>query len=201
MNRREKAWIPVVIGGVRTGVRPDEGRGRFPCKRAGVRPRSRQPVRSQVQARQTLARSGAEGDMAPAAAICGGEYGLAKASSALATGSEYAHASCDRRKTLRPLANRLQPIPPYFQPPNPGRPQSADWQLREPEFQRRDKWIRNAPRWKFPGSASILCSATIWMGTQRQSVSCPRIFWTPICPTGGIHDEVEHEPNRNQRCE
>ena len=32
-------------------------------------------------------------------------------------------------------------------------------------------------------------------------VSCPRIFWTPICPTGGIHDEVEHEPNRNQRCE
>ena len=33
------------------------------------------------------------------------------------------------------------------------------------------------------------------------SLSCPRIFWTPICPTGGIHDEVEHEPNRNQRCE
>ena len=33
------------------------------------------------------------------------------------------------------------------------------------------------------------------------AVSCPRIFWTPICPTGGIHDEVEHEPNRNQRCE
>jgi len=33
------------------------------------------------------------------------------------------------------------------------------------------------------------------------NVSCPRIFWTPICPTGGIHDEVEHEPNRNQRCE
>lgn len=32
-------------------------------------------------------------------------------------------------------------------------------------------------------------------------LSCPRIFWTPICPTGGIHDEVEHEPNRNQRCE
>ncbi|MBM3532563.1 MAG: alpha/beta fold hydrolase [Alphaproteobacteria bacterium] len=32
-------------------------------------------------------------------------------------------------------------------------------------------------------------------------VSCPRIFWTPICPTGGIYDEVEHEPNRNQRCE
>ena len=32
-------------------------------------------------------------------------------------------------------------------------------------------------------------------------VSCPRIFWTPICPTGGIHDEVEHDPNRNQRCE
>ena len=32
-------------------------------------------------------------------------------------------------------------------------------------------------------------------------VSCPRIFWTPICPTGGIHDEVEHDPNRNHRCE
>ena len=32
-------------------------------------------------------------------------------------------------------------------------------------------------------------------------LSCPRIFWTPICPTGGIHDEVEHDPNRNQRCE
>ena len=37
--------------------------------------------------------------------------------------------------------------------------------------------------------------------TYRLWVSCPRIFWTPICPTGGIHDEVEHEPNRNQRCE
>jgi hypothetical protein len=36
---------------------------------------------------------------------------------------------------------------------------------------------------------------------QREMLSCPRIFWTPICPTGGIHDEVEHEPNRNQRCE
>ena len=34
-----------------------------------------------------------------------------------------------------------------------------------------------------------------------EGVSCPRIFWTPICPTGGIHDEVEHDPNRNQRCE
>ena len=32
-------------------------------------------------------------------------------------------------------------------------------------------------------------------------LSCPRIFWTPICPTGGIHDEVEHDPNRNHRCE
>ncbi|MBM3536077.1 MAG: hypothetical protein FJX60_23965 [Alphaproteobacteria bacterium] len=37
--------------------------------------------------------------------------------------------------------------------------------------------------------------------TMLIEVSCPRIFWTPICPTGGIHDEVEHEPNRNQRCE
>jgi len=49
----------------------------------------------------------------------------------------------------------------------------------------------------------------VWDGTGlclfakrlEQGMSCPRIFWTPICPTGGIHDEVEHEPNRNQRCE
>ena len=34
-----------------------------------------------------------------------------------------------------------------------------------------------------------------------QSVSCPRFSWTPICPTGGSHDEVQHEQDRTQRCE
>ena len=40
-----------------------------------------------------------------------------------------------------------------------------------------------------------------WAATYSLLLSCPRIFWTPICPTGGIHDEVEHDPNRNHRCE
>ena len=45
-------------------------------------------------------------------------------------------------------------------------------------------------------------SQKAWLEYQSNYyVSCPRIFWTPICPTGGIHGEVEHEPNRNQRCE
>ena len=43
--------------------------------------------------------------------------------------------------------------------------------------------------------------ADTWPSSSVSPVSCPRNFWTPICPTGGNHDEVEHEPNRTHRCE
>ncbi len=49
--------------------------------------------------------------------------------------------------------------------------------------------------------ASVLVAACTYRTETVERLSCPRIFWTPICPTGGIHGEVEHEPNRNQRCE
>ena len=29
-------------------------------------------------------------------------------------------------------------------------------------------------------------------------LSCPRFSWTAICPTGGSHDEVQHEQDRTQ---
>src|SRR6185312_12075233 len=32
-----------------------------------------------------------------------------------------------------------------------------------------------------------------WRGDRSQSMSCPRFFWTPICPTGGRNGEVQHE--------
>jgi hypothetical protein len=32
----------------------------------------------------------------------------------------------------------------------------------------------------------------------NQGVSCPRFFWTPICPTGGRYGEVQHEQNHTQ---
>ena len=30
------------------------------------------------------------------------------------------------------------------------------------------------------------------------AMSCPRFSWTAICPTGGSHDEVQHEQDRTQ---
>ena len=31
-------------------------------------------------------------------------------------------------------------------------------------------------------------------------LSCTWFFWTPICPTGEQHGEVQHERNRTQGC-
>jgi hypothetical protein len=32
----------------------------------------------------------------------------------------------------------------------------------------------------------------------EQTMSRPRFFWTPICPTGGGDGEVQHEQNHKQ---
>src|SRR5512143_3437670 len=36
---------------------------------------------------------------------------------------------------------------------------------------------------------------------RKELLSCPRFSWTTICPTGGSHDEIQHEQDRRQRCE
>ena len=32
-----------------------------------------------------------------------------------------------------------------------------------------------------------------WLIQRHGFMSCPRFFWTPICPTGGRYGEVQHE--------
>src|SRR4051812_47702964 len=42
--------------------------------------------------------------------------------------------------------------------------------------------------------------AQTWVGLKHYlyilSVSCPRFFWTPICPTGGRYGEVQYEQDQ-----
>ncbi len=46
--------------------------------------------------------------------------------------------------------------------------------------------------------SDVIALVVLWR--LRYRLSCTRFLWTPICPTGERHGEVQHERDRTQGC-